>query len=202
MRFTAVSIACILAGASAFEYPEFVPLHKRQEPGTPAYECHANCGGIITEARSDGYCDKSDFKTKLSDCLDCALEFDIWKYYGNSVSSAAEECGLDATPVESSPSSSSSATASETATETGSQTESSSTPTESSTESTADASLTVSSTPVIPTATTPTTATTPGSSSSSSSTPSNPEFTGAAALNRSAGMVVGGLIGSLMAALM
>lgn len=134
-------------------------------------------GGIITEARSDGYCDKSDFKTKLSDCLDCALEFDIWKYYGNSVSSAAEECGLDATPVESSSSSSSSATASETATETGSQTESSSTPTESSTESTAapeettDSSVTVSSTPVIPTANTATTPTTPGSSVSFSYIP-------------------------------
>lgn len=128
-------------------------------------------GGIITEARSDGYCDKSDFKTKLSDCLDCALEFDIWKYYGNSVSSAAEECGLDATPVESSSSSSSSAAASETATETGSQTESSSTPTESSAESTADSSVTVSSTPVIPTAATATTPTTPGSSVSFSYVP-------------------------------
>lgn len=129
-------------------------------------------GGIITDARSDGYCDKSDFKTKLSDCLECALEFDIWKYYGNSVSSAAEECGLDATPVEGSSSSSSSASASETATatETSSQTESSSTPTESSTESTSaseettDSSTTVSSTPVIPTTTTPTATTTPGSS--------------------------------------
>ncbi|OJI99317.1 hypothetical protein ASPVEDRAFT_26134 [Aspergillus versicolor CBS 583.65] len=205
MKFIAVSIACILAGASAFEYPEFVPLHKRQEPGTPAYECHANCGGIITDARSDGYCDKSDFKTKLNDCLDCALEFDIWKYYGNSVSSAAEECGLDATPVEGSSSSSSSSSASETATETSSEAESSSTPTESATESTSasettDSSTTVSSTPVIPTVTTPAT-TTPGSSSSSSPTP-DPEFTGAAALNRPAGIAVGGLIGSLMVALM
>jgi hypothetical protein len=38
------AFACAVIGASAFEFPDFVPLHKRQEPGTPAYECHANCG--------------------------------------------------------------------------------------------------------------------------------------------------------------
>lgn len=49
-------------------------------------------------ARSDNFCDSSSFKTQLSDCLECANEFDIWKYYGDSVSKAAKSCGLDATP--------------------------------------------------------------------------------------------------------
>ncbi|KAJ5471621.1 hypothetical protein N7530_008978 [Penicillium desertorum] len=96
------AFACAVIGASAFEFPDFVPLHKRQEPGTPAYECHANCGGVITAGRTGGYCDTDDFKTELADCLKCAVEFDIWKYYGGSVSKAATACGLDATPVEAS----------------------------------------------------------------------------------------------------
>ncbi|CAG8896919.1 unnamed protein product [Penicillium egyptiacum] len=96
------AFACAVICAGAFEFPDFVPLHKRQEPGTPAYECHANCGGVITAGRTDGYCDTDDFKTELTDCLKCAVEFDIWKYYGGSVSKAATACGLDATPVEAS----------------------------------------------------------------------------------------------------
>jgi hypothetical protein len=57
-------------------------------------------GGVITAGRTDGYCDTDDFKTELADCLKCAVEFDIWKYYGGSVSKAATACGLDATPIE------------------------------------------------------------------------------------------------------
>lgn len=38
------ALACAVISASAFDFPEFVPLHRRQEAGTPAYECHANCG--------------------------------------------------------------------------------------------------------------------------------------------------------------
>lgn len=55
-------------------------------------------GGVIVSARSEGFCDSSTFKSQLSDCLKCANEFDIWKYYGGSVSKAAESCGLDSTP--------------------------------------------------------------------------------------------------------
>ncbi|KAH8429320.1 uncharacterized protein LDX57_006987 [Aspergillus melleus] len=95
---TLAAFTCLVMSASAFDYPEFVPLHRRQDPGTPAYECHANCGGVITSSRSDDFCDSSTFKSQLSDCLKCANEFDIWKYYGNSVSKAAESCGLDSTP--------------------------------------------------------------------------------------------------------
>ncbi|KAJ5822552.1 hypothetical protein N7447_004892 [Penicillium robsamsonii] len=103
MRLVSITaFACAVISASAFEFPDFVPLHKRQEPGTAAYDCHADCGGVIIAGRSDGYCDTADFKTQLTDCLNCAVEFDIWKYYGTSVSKAATGCGLDATPVESS----------------------------------------------------------------------------------------------------
>ncbi|KAL2827869.1 hypothetical protein BJY01DRAFT_255569 [Aspergillus pseudoustus] len=215
MRLTVVSLACIVAGASAFQYPDFVPLHKRQQPGTPAYECHANCGGIITLSRQDGFCDTSDFESKLSACLDCAVEFDIWRYYGNSVSAAAEKCGVDGTPVE--PTSSTTTTATETATETTTETTtetetSSSTETETETETgeptETESSTTVSSTstPVIPIVTT-TTIPPPGSTTSPTPTPGqedpeDPEFTGAAALNSPAGLVMGGLLGSLIAALM
>ncbi|OAL24294.1 hypothetical protein AYO20_10721 [Fonsecaea nubica] len=95
-------LALAVASASAsisFEYHPSVPLERRQEPGTPAYECHANCGGVITAGRTEGYCDSANFTTILEDCLECALEFDIWRYYGESVSAAATGCGLDATPV-------------------------------------------------------------------------------------------------------
>ncbi|KAL4871118.1 hypothetical protein BDV12DRAFT_194764 [Aspergillus spectabilis] len=225
MKFSAVaSVACIVAGASAFQYPDFVPLHKRQQPGTPQYECHANCGDIITASRTEGYCDSSDFESLLSACLDCALVYDVWRYYGNSVSAAAEECGLDATPIEpeepeptsSSTSTTATSTSTETepeptetetepeptATETDTDTEPTTTATSIPTEETTTDSTTVSSTPVIPTVTTTTSPTPPGSSETGTPTPADPEFTGAAALNTPAGIVMGGLLGSLMAAFM
>ncbi|KAL4883409.1 hypothetical protein BJY04DRAFT_216233 [Aspergillus karnatakaensis] len=228
MKFSAVaSVACMVAGVSAFQYPDFVPLHKRQAPGTPQYECHANCGGIITASRTEGYCDSSDFESLLSACLDCALEYDIWRYYGNSVSAAAEECGLDATPVEPEepePTSSTTSTsepeptATETETETETEPEPTATETQTETETeptatttststedeepTSSDSTSVSSTPVIPTVTTTTSPTPPGSTGTPTPGPEDPEFTGAAALNTPAGIVMGGLLGSLMAAFM
>ncbi|KAL5045472.1 hypothetical protein BDW71DRAFT_183825, partial [Aspergillus fruticulosus] len=207
MRATGVvSVAYIVASVAAFQYPDFVPLNKRQAPGTPQYECHANCGGIITASRSDGYCDSSDFKRMLSDCLNCALKYDIWKYYGNSVSSAAENCGLDATPIE--PTSSSASTAAETATvtETESETESTAAAAESSSEATSPAEVTIgsttmSSTSVIPAVTTSTSRTSPGSATSTTPTPSDPEFTGDATFNAPMGSLMGGLVGALAAVL-
>ncbi|KAF7587946.1 hypothetical protein BBP40_006485 [Aspergillus hancockii] len=114
---TLITLTCMAASATAFQYPEFVPLHRRQDPGTPEYDCHANCGGVIVASRKDGYCDSDTFKTELSDCLNCALKYDIWKYYGSSVSKAATACGLDATPVTAS--STTTTTASASATESG-----------------------------------------------------------------------------------
>ncbi|KAF2462019.1 hypothetical protein BDY21DRAFT_360029 [Lineolata rhizophorae] len=100
MRSLSFALACTtsLLVVSAFEYSEHVPMAKRQAPGTPEYECHADCGGIITMSREDGYCEDPEFEPTLESCLECALEMDIWQYYGDSVSEAAEGCGVDATP--------------------------------------------------------------------------------------------------------
>ncbi|KEF61236.1 uncharacterized protein A1O9_02801 [Exophiala aquamarina CBS 119918] len=94
---TASVSAVVAAGSSS--YPDTAALLRRQAPGTPQYDCHANCGGVITIARTENYCENSTFTTELEACLDCALEYDIWQYYGESVAAAAEGCGLDATPV-------------------------------------------------------------------------------------------------------
>ncbi|OAL30366.1 hypothetical protein AYO22_01564 [Fonsecaea multimorphosa] len=93
-------MALAVASVSAsLLYPINFPLRRRQEPGTPEYDCHANCGTVIVDGRTEGYCDTANFTSALQACLDCALEFDIWQYYGHSVAQAATACGLDATPV-------------------------------------------------------------------------------------------------------
>ncbi|KAL4750497.1 hypothetical protein BDW72DRAFT_175782 [Aspergillus terricola var. indicus] len=202
MRATSVIFAaCIVASVAAFQYPDFVPLSKRQAPGTPQYECHANCGGIITASRSDGYCDSSNFESMLSDCLDCALMYDIWKYYGNSVSSAAENCGLDATPVEPTSSSASTATETTASSRTENETASTSAVAGSSSEGASPTGITtdstiVKSTSVIPTATTPVTPSSPSSAKSTTPTPSDPEFTGGATFNTPGGLLMGSLVGA------
>ncbi|KAL6231117.1 hypothetical protein BDW75DRAFT_51523 [Aspergillus navahoensis] len=207
MRATGIiSIAYIVASVAAFQYPDFIPLSKRQAPGTPQYECHANCGGIITTSRSDGYCDSSNFKNMLSDCLNCALMYDIWKYYGNSVSSAAENCGLDATPVEPTSSGASAATESAAATATESETDLTTAVAESSSEATSPSEVTTDSTTVrptsvIPTVATPTSPTSPGSSTSTIPTPSDPKLTGGATFNAPVGLLMGGLVGAFAAVL-
>ncbi|KAM3514407.1 hypothetical protein MY11210_001961 [Beauveria gryllotalpidicola] len=85
------------AGSIGFEFPASVPLSKRQTSG-PAYDCHASCGYAIQDSTKEGYCSDAKWKSLLSGCLDCALTYDIWKYYGTKVGAAAEECGLEATP--------------------------------------------------------------------------------------------------------
>ncbi|OQE34844.1 hypothetical protein PENCOP_c015G01731 [Penicillium coprophilum] len=207
------AFACAVISASAFEFPDFVPLHKRQEPGTAAYDCHADCGGVILASRSDGYCDAADFKSQLTDCLNCAVEFEIWKYYGDSVSKAATGCGLDATPVESSSTSveASSATTSVGATTTKSAHErvhDSAVTTEVATSSTGTAiHTTIASTSVsphhvsgsshpaslIPSAT-------PTGSSTASTPSSSPLYTGGASINVGSGLVSGALAGCVIAA--
>ncbi|KAJ0419029.1 hypothetical protein BJY00DRAFT_173524 [Aspergillus carlsbadensis] len=199
MRLTVASLACIVVGASAFQYPDFVPLHKRQAPGTPQYDCHANCGGVITASRQDDFCDSSDFQSMLSACLDCALVYDIWRYYGNSVGAAAEECGLDGTPVEPT-SSSTTATATETTTETTTGTETSETETSTETETETETEPTTTATSTSTEEPTETESSTTTSPTPSPEDPEDPEFTGAAALNSPAGLFMGGLIGSLIAA--
>ncbi|KAJ4520154.1 hypothetical protein HRR83_002119 [Exophiala dermatitidis] len=110
MRTSVIALAVLGAAtaSASFVYPDAVPLHRRQEPGTPEYECHANCGGVIVDGRQENYCTSEDYKTKLAACLDCALPYDIWQYYGTSVTKAAQACGDDATPHPGTASSSSS----------------------------------------------------------------------------------------------
>ncbi|KAM0666659.1 hypothetical protein MY8738_002099 [Beauveria namnaoensis] len=92
---SAVSLAS--AGSIGFEFPASVPLSKRQTSG-PAYECHANCGYASQDSAKEGYCSDAKWKSLLSNCLDCALTYDIWKYYGTKVGAAAEKCGFESTP--------------------------------------------------------------------------------------------------------
>ncbi|KAM3552908.1 hypothetical protein MY1884_006948 [Beauveria asiatica] len=92
---SAVSLAS--AGSIGFEFPASVPLSKRQTSG-PAYDCHANCGYAIQDSTKKGYCSDAKWQSLLSGCLDCALTYDIWKYYGTKVGAAAEKCGLESTP--------------------------------------------------------------------------------------------------------
>ncbi|KAF2762225.1 hypothetical protein EJ05DRAFT_473140 [Pseudovirgaria hyperparasitica] len=74
-------------------------LLKRQEPGTPAYNCHAACGGVLTIGRGGGeYCDNAEYQSNLQSCLDCANTYNIWYIYGNGVSGLAKQCQDDATP--------------------------------------------------------------------------------------------------------
>ncbi|PYH47097.1 uncharacterized protein BP01DRAFT_380940 [Aspergillus saccharolyticus JOP 1030-1] len=99
----------------AWSFPSSFPIYSRDSiaPGSPLYECHADCGGVILLAQysnnTTGYCLNSTYKSDLSGCLKCALTYNIGQYYGDDVKSAMEACGDSATP------STSSATASATA---------------------------------------------------------------------------------------
>ncbi|KAH8177145.1 hypothetical protein LIA77_02227 [Sarocladium implicatum] len=101
-RFSVAFVAPIVALASAsanpaFEFPASVPLAKRQRDG-PAFQCHSDCGNAILKVRASDVCDDEEWQSLLDNCLDCALKYDIWQYYGGELKPAAEECGIDATP--------------------------------------------------------------------------------------------------------
>lgn len=53
-------------------------------------------GNTILDASADS-CDDSAWKGLLSNCQECANTYNILRYYGDSVESAAEECGLTLT---------------------------------------------------------------------------------------------------------
>ncbi|CAG9981753.1 unnamed protein product [Clonostachys byssicola] len=93
------SVMLVTAMQPRFEYPEEVPaLERRQEPGTPRYQCHEDCGLLITLGRQDGYCKNSEWNERYGRCMICANTFGIWEYYGNSVTKAAKGCGLSPSP--------------------------------------------------------------------------------------------------------
>ncbi|KAM0552695.1 hypothetical protein ACHAPJ_007792 [Fusarium lateritium] len=81
-----------------FEFPDTVPLMKRQQPGTPQYACHEDCGLLITLGREEGFCDNDEWNERYGRCMTCANTYNIWQYYGNGVTSAAKKCGLSPTP--------------------------------------------------------------------------------------------------------
>ncbi|CAI0655379.1 unnamed protein product, partial [Colletotrichum noveboracense] len=91
---TVLASVASLASASIqarWEYPEAVPaIMRRQDPGTPAYACHENCGLLITLGRTDGFCDNTEWNTRYDACMACANNFGIWIYYRNGVTTAAE----------------------------------------------------------------------------------------------------------------
>ncbi|KAJ0311281.1 hypothetical protein COL5a_002301 [Colletotrichum fioriniae] len=98
MKFiTAVTL--LASTATALEWLPVVPLHARQVTSGAKYECHENCGYAILGAAEDGYCTNSTWTDYFEGCLQCANTFDIWQYYGDGVTEAANGCYLDATPV-------------------------------------------------------------------------------------------------------
>ncbi|KAK3297353.1 uncharacterized protein B0H64DRAFT_123173 [Chaetomium fimeti] len=78
--------------------PDYALILSRQAPGTPQFECHSNCGNALAGGRDPAHCDNATWTGYYEACLGCALDFDIWRIYGNGVSSAASACGLSATP--------------------------------------------------------------------------------------------------------
>ncbi|PYI14909.1 hypothetical protein BO99DRAFT_436862 [Aspergillus violaceofuscus CBS 115571] len=118
------ALAAVFPASLAWSFPSSVPLIRREDisPGSPLYECHADCGGVILMSQDDTnatYCSNATYKTELSGCLECALTYNIWQYYGDDVKSAAEACGDSATPSASSATASATAGANSTATNSG-----------------------------------------------------------------------------------
>ncbi|EEU43482.1 uncharacterized protein NECHADRAFT_82808 [Fusarium vanettenii 77-13-4] len=100
VTYTLLASASMVAALDPrFEFPDTVPaLLKRQAPGTPQYACHEDCGLLITLGREEGYCDNDEWNERYGRCMICANTYNIWQYYRNGVTSAAEECGLSPTP--------------------------------------------------------------------------------------------------------
>ncbi|UNI18589.1 hypothetical protein JDV02_004847 [Purpureocillium takamizusanense] len=91
------SLAASAAAAAApgYQYPDFVPLHKRQTSG-PSYECHANCGYLIQMSKADkdgtAYCKNEKWLQYYHGCMKCAIKENIWNDYGRGVTAAVDKC--------------------------------------------------------------------------------------------------------------
>ncbi|KAH7072745.1 hypothetical protein BKA63DRAFT_515601 [Paraphoma chrysanthemicola] len=100
-----ILLTCFVAVTSATQlHPDdavFAALLKRQAPGTASYNCHDNCGTAITLSRQPNKCDLDAFKTNYNNCLQCAGpdNYNIWRMYGNTLSSAGSSCGLSTEPL-------------------------------------------------------------------------------------------------------
>ncbi|KAI1143543.1 hypothetical protein F5Y05DRAFT_408988 [Hypoxylon sp. FL0543] len=97
-----VVLAATAVSASTDELQLFARLLKRQEPGSPAYNCHDNCGQAIIQGRSSSdVCHDDIFLSDYKACLQCAGpdNQDIWQYYGGTLTKDATSCGLSTTPL-------------------------------------------------------------------------------------------------------
>ncbi|KAF2179498.1 hypothetical protein K469DRAFT_674040 [Zopfia rhizophila CBS 207.26] len=95
-------VAVTGVSASLTEERMFAALLKRQEPGTPAYNCHDNCGTAITISKaSSDVCKDDAFLANYKNCIQCAGpdNVNIWRYYGGTLGAAGSECGLSTTPL-------------------------------------------------------------------------------------------------------
>lgn len=63
-----------------------------------AQKANASPGLTVRGSREAGHCDDDEWLAHFNGCLDCALEFEIWEHYGDSIGEAADVCGLDAIP--------------------------------------------------------------------------------------------------------
>ncbi|KAJ4333362.1 hypothetical protein N0V87_007653 [Didymella glomerata] len=101
LLITSLIAAASATGLVAREDAYFASLLKRQEPGTPAYNCHDNCGSAITLSRGADPCNNAVFVTDYNNCLKCSGpdNYNIWRYYGGTLSSTGEKCGLGTEPL-------------------------------------------------------------------------------------------------------
>ncbi|KAI8960126.1 hypothetical protein F5Y11DRAFT_279650 [Daldinia sp. FL1419] len=96
-------LAATAVSASTEELQFFARLLKRQDPGTPSYNCHDNCGQAIIQGRSsEDVCHDEIFLADYKACLQCAGpdNQDIWQYYGSTLTKDASACdGLSTSPL-------------------------------------------------------------------------------------------------------
>ncbi|KAF2014868.1 hypothetical protein BU24DRAFT_451802 [Aaosphaeria arxii CBS 175.79] len=94
------AVATVVASPSAEDH-FFSNLLKRQEPGTPAYNCHDNCGLAITLSRQDGSCENNRFLSAYGNCIQCSGpdNYNIWRYYGGTLTTAGGKCNLPTEPL-------------------------------------------------------------------------------------------------------
>lgn len=84
--------------ARDFQFPDVVPIEKRQDVSPDRFQCHSDCGNTILDGENDGYCDSSAWRSLLDACLECVPNHPIWQWYSEGVQGAAEKCGLSAEP--------------------------------------------------------------------------------------------------------
>ncbi|RYP34110.1 hypothetical protein DL767_004445 [Monosporascus sp. MG133] len=95
--FLAVVSGRAAANAPVSELDLSAVLESRQI-SEEARECHADCGYFIVGSSLPDQCGNATWTELLDDCLDCALEHDIWNIYRDGVTQAAGACDLPVVP--------------------------------------------------------------------------------------------------------